>query len=211
MLTSIKTNNSIHKWAEDLNRYSSKENIQMEKRHIKRCATLLIVREMQIKTMRYYLTQGRTPITNKPRNNKCWKGSGEKATLLPYWWKCQLMQPLGRTVWQFLKKLKTELPSCCSVANHIQLFSSPWTAAWHTSLSYTISQSLVKFMSIELVMLSNHLILCHNFLLWPSIFSSIRVFSNESALCIRWPKDWNFSFSISPSNEYSGLISFRID
>ena len=211
MLTSIKTNNSIHKWAEDLNRHSSKENIQMEKRHIRRCATLLIVREIQIKTMRYHLTQGRTPITNKPTNNKCWKGSGEKAILLYYWWKCQLRQPLGRTVWQFLKKLKIELPSCCSVANHIQLFSSPWTAAWHTSLSFTISQSLVKFMSIELVMLSNHLILCHNFLLWPSIFSSIRVFSNESALCIRWPKDWNFSFSISPSNEYSWLISFRID
>ena len=80
-----------------------------------------------------------------------------------------------------------------------------------TSLCLTISQSLPKFMSIELVMLYNHLILCCPFLLLPSIFPSIRVFSNESALCIRWPKYWSFSFSISPSNEYSGLISFTTD
>ena len=79
------------------------------------------------------------------------------------------------------------------------------------SLSITNSQSLLKLMSIELVMLSNHLILCHLLLLLPSIFLSIRVFSNESVLCIRYPKYWSFSFSISPSNEYSGLISFRID
>ena len=79
------------------------------------------------------------------------------------------------------------------------------------SLSVSISQSLLKFMSIESVMPSNHLILCHPLLLPPSIFPSIRVFSNESVLCIRWPKYWSFSFSISPSNEYSGLISFRID
>ena len=78
------------------------------------------------------------------------------------------------------------------------------------SLFCTISCSLPKFMSIELVMPSNHLILCHSLLLLPSIFPSIRVFSNESALCIRWPKYWSFSFSISPSNEYSGLISFSI-
>ena len=78
-------------------------------------------------------------------------------------------------------------------------------------LSITISLSLLKLMSIESVMPSNHLILCHPLLLLPSVFPSIRVFSNESALCIRWPKYWNFSFSISPSNEYSGLISFRMD
>ena len=78
-------------------------------------------------------------------------------------------------------------------------------------LSITNSQSLLKFMSIELVMPSNHLILCHPLLLLPSIFPSIRIFSNESALCIRWPKYWNFSFNISPSNEHSGLISFRMD
>ena len=85
----------------------------------------------------------------------------------------------------------------------------PWTAARQASLSITNSQSLFKLMSIESVMPSNHLILCHPLLLLPSIFPSIRVFSNESALCIRWPKYRSFSFCISPSNEYSGLISFR--
>ena len=88
---------------------------------------------------------------------------------------------------------------------------TPWTAARHASLSITSSQSLLKVMSIESVMPSNHLILCHLLLLLPSIFPSIRVFSNESVLHIKWPKYWSFSFSISPSNEYSGLISFRFD
>ena len=87
---------------------------------------------------------------------------------------------------------------------------SPWTVACQASLSITYSQSLLKFMSIKLVMPFNHLILCRP-LLPPSIFPSIRVFSNESVLHVRWPKDWSFSFSISPSNEYSGLISFRMD
>ena len=95
--------------------------------------------------------------------------------------------------------------------NCVWLFATPWTAAHQGSLSFTISQSLLKLMSTESVMPSNHLILCRPLLLLPSIFSSIRVFSNESALHIRWPKYWSFSFSISPSNEYSGLISFRID
>ena len=93
--------------------------------------------------------------------------------------------------------------------SHIQLFVTPWTAARQASLSITSSQSLLKLMSIMSVMSSNHLILCHPLLLQPSIFPSIRVFSNELALHIRWPKDW--SLSISPSNEYSGLISFRTD
>ena len=87
----------------------------------------------------------------------------------------------------------------------------PWTAACQASLSITNTQSLLKVMSIESVMPSSHLIFCHPFLLLPSIFSSIRVFSNESTLCTRWPKYWSFSFSISPSNEYSGLISVRMD
>ena len=87
----------------------------------------------------------------------------------------------------------------------------PWTTACQVPLSYTLSVSLLKFMSTELLMLSNHLILCHLCLLLPSIFSSIRVFSNESILCIRWPKYWGFSFNISPSNKYSELISFRMD
>ena len=93
----------------------------------------------------------------------------------------------------------------------VQLFVTPQTAAHQASLSFTISQSLLKFMSIKSVMLSNHLILCHPYPLLPSIFPSIRVFSNESALCIRWPKYWSFSFSINPPNKYSGLISFRTE
>ena len=93
--------------------------------------------------------------------------------------------------------------------SHVHLFATPWTAACHTSLSFTISRSLLKLMSIESEIPSNHLILCHSLLL-PSVFPRIRVFSNESVLRIRWPKDWSFNFSISPSNEYSGLISLSI-
>ena len=94
--------------------------------------------------------------------------------------------------------------------SHVQLFGIPWTAACQASLSITNSRSLLKLMSIELVMPSSHLILCRPLFFSPSIFPSIRVFSNESVLCIRWPKYWSFSFNISPSNEHSGLISFRI-
>ena len=95
--------------------------------------------------------------------------------------------------------------------SHVWLFATPQTAACQASLSITNFQRLLKFMSIEPMMPSNHLILCHPLLLPLSIFSSIRVFSNESVLRFRWPKYWSFSFSISPSNEYSGLISFRMD
>ena len=95
--------------------------------------------------------------------------------------------------------------------SHVPLFETPWTATRQASLSITNSWSLLKLMSIVSVKLSNHLILCHPLLLLPSIFPSIRVFSNESVLHIRWPECWSFSFSISPSNEYSGLISFRMD
>ena len=95
--------------------------------------------------------------------------------------------------------------------SNVWLFATPWTAACQASLSFTSSQSFLKLTSIELVMPSNHLILCHPLLLLPSILPSIRVFSNESVLRIRWPKYWSFSYSISSSNEYSGLISFRID
>ena len=95
--------------------------------------------------------------------------------------------------------------------SHVQLIATPWTAIHQAFLSITNSQSLPKLMSIESVIPSNHLILCRPLLLVPSIFPSIRVFSNESALCIRWPKYCNFSFNISPFNEHSGLISFRMD
>ena len=96
-------------------------------------------------------------------------------------------------------------PSC------VQLFATPWIVAHQAFLSFTISQSLLKLMSIESVMPSNHQILCHPLLLLPSIFPSIGVLSSKSALPIRWPKYWSFTLSISPSNEYSGLISLRID
>ena len=101
--------------------------------------------------------------------------------------------------------------SSVQLLSHVWLFATPWTTAHQASLSITNFQSLPKLISIESVMPSNHLILCCSLLLPPSIFPSIRVFSNESVLHIRWPKYWSFSFSISPCNEYSGLISFMID
>ena len=101
--------------------------------------------------------------------------------------------------------------SSVQLLSHVQLFATPWTAARQASLSITKTQSLLKLMSIESVMPPNHLILCHPLLLLPSIFPNIRVFSNESPICIRWPKYWSFSFNINPSNEHPGLISFRMD
>ena len=109
--------------------------------------------------------------------------------------------------------MTADLPYLSSVQllSHVWLFVTPWTAAHKASLSITSSQSLLKLMSIESVMPSNHLILWHSLLVLPSIFLNIKVFSNESALGIRWPKYWSFNLNISPSNEYSGLISFRMD
>ena len=122
-----------------------------------------------------------------------------------------------RSVGKYFRVSYLRQPSCCSSHSwkkkkkSVWLFVTPWTTAHQASLPFTISQSLLKLMSIELVMPSSHLILCHLLLLMPSILPSIGVFSNESALHIRWPKYWGFSFSISPSNECSVLISFRID
>ena len=109
-----------------------------------------------------------------------------------------------------LTKKKDHFSSVQSLS-HVWLFVTPWTAAHQASISISNSWSLFKLMSIESVMPSNHLILCCPLLLWPSIFHSIRIFANESVLCIRWPRYWSFSFNISPSNEYSGLVSFRMD
>ena len=108
------------------------------------------------------------------------------------------------------KEIMADGSICWSIAQSGQILCDPMDCSMPGFPVFTISQSLRKLTSIELVMPSNHLILCHTLLFMPSSFSSIRVFSNELALCIRWPKYWSFSFSISPSNEYSGLISFRI-
>ena len=106
--------------------------------------------------------------------------------------------------------MKTQFSTVQSLSG-VRVFTTPWTTAHQASLSITNSWSLLKLVSMELVMPSKHLILCHPLLLLPSIFVSIRVFSNESALHIRWPKYWSFSFNISPSNEHSGLISSRMN
>ena len=111
---------------------------------------------------------------------------------------------------EYIKRKEKEIHSSVQLLSHVRLFATPWTATRQASLSITNSHSFPKLMSIESVMPSNHLIFCHPLLLLPSIFPSIRVFSNE-ALCIRWPKNWSFSFNISSSNEHSGLISFRMD
>ena len=134
-------------------------------------------------------------------------------------WKCsgellgRFIRPfkIQREGIQYQKRLLFYWEHCCSVTKSCPTLCDPWTAACQASLSFSISWSLLKLMSIELVMPSNHLILCHPLLLLSSIFPSIKIFSNESALCLRWPKYWSFSFSISPSDEYSGLISFRMD
>ena len=119
--------------------------------------------------------------------------------------------PKPKHLSQYSPAITVTTTCCCSVAQECLTLVTPWTAARQASLSFTISRSLLKLMSTESVMTSNHLIFCRPLHLLPSTFLSIRVFSNESVLHIRWPKYWSFSFSISPSNEYWGLISFRIN
>ena len=118
---------------------------------------------------------------------------------------------MGASCSKHLKLAKGFWFSSVQSFSHVQLFATPWTIACQASLSITNSKSLLKLMSIESVMPSNHLILCCTLLLLPSIFHNIGVFSNESVLCMRWPKYWSFSFSIGPSNEHPGLTSFRMD
>ena len=129
-------------------------------------------------------------------------------------WQCRPLVPQTRNLESSLTLFLTsprQFFSSVQSLGRVQLLVTPWTAAHQASLYITNSQSLLKLMSTESVMPSNHLILSHPFLLLPSIFPSIRVFSKELVLCIKWPKYWSFSFSISPSNEYLRMISFRID
>ena len=152
-------------------------------------------------------------ITQDPRIRKSNSGCDNKC-LWAVWFSCVIlfMWLAGPETISHRKNAETKKLFIVVVQslNYVWLFPIPWTTAHKASLSFTISQSLLKFMSIESVMPSNHLILCHPLFLLPSIFPSIRVFSSESALCIRWPKDWSFSFSISTSSEYSGLTSIGL-
>ena len=152
-------------------------------------------------------------ITQDPRIRKSNSGCDNKC-LLAVWFSCVILFVWLAAPETISHRKNAETKKLFIVVvqslNYVWLFLIPWTTAHKASLSFTISQSLLKFMSIESVMPSNHLTLCHPLFLLPSIFPSIRVFSSESALRIRWPTDWSFSFSISTSSEYSGLISFGL-
>ena len=182
---------------------------------------------MQIKpTMGYHLIPVRIATIKKSTNKINARVEIEKRELsylyrnIKYshiWWECKLVQSLWQIVWRFLKQKWTYLTiqqsqfSSVQSLSHVRLFVTPWIEGRQASLSITNSRNPPKPMCIESVMPSIHLILCRPLLLLPSIFPSIRVFSNESPLRIRWPKYWSFSFNISPSCEHPGLISFRMD
>ena len=149
---------------------------------------------------------------NRNIKNKIWQRCGEKRNTVQWWWEWKLMQQRRKTMWRFPQKTKNRLTiSSVQLLSRVWLFVTPWIAARHVSQPITNARSSLRLTSIESVMPSSHLILCCPLLLLPSIPPSIRVFSNESALCMRWPEYWSFSFSIIPSKEIPRMISFRMD
>ena len=183
---------------------------------------------MQITAVRYHYIPTRMAIIWNTDGTKWW-GCGAIGTLIPCWWEHKTVQPHCKTVRSFpanLNLLFIVKSNNCSpwyqpqnswkhvvVQSHrrVRLFATPWTAARQASLPLTISWSMPKFIPVAMVMPANHLTLWCPLLLLPSVFASIRVFSNERTVCIRWPKYGSFSFIISPSNEYSGLTSLKLD
>ena len=161
--------------------------------------------------MRYH----RIPISiaeNRNIKNKIWQRCGEKRNTVQWWWEWKLMQQRRKTMWRFPQKTKNRLTiSSVQLLSRVWLSVTPWIAARHVSQPITNARSSLRLTSIESVMPSSHLILCCPLLLLPSIPPSIRVFSNESAHCMRWPEYWSFSFSIIPSKEIPRMISFRMD
>ena len=175
-----------------MTRYITKEVIQMANKNMNRCSISLLLDKCKSEPQ-ITLQQSEWSIIKKLQIISAGEDVGGKVKLCNYY---------GKSV---------EFPLLLFSQSAMSDSTTPWTAACQASQSLTVSRSLLKLISIESVIPSNHFILCQSILLLPSIFPSIRVFSNQSVLHMRWPKYWSFSFSISPSNEYSGFISFRID
>ena len=194
-----------------LNRHFFKENIQMSKKnHPKRCSTSIVIREIQVKTMRYHFISSKMAIINKVECNKCWQWCEEIETLVYCLWKYNIVQELCKTDWWFLKKLNIKLPCCCSVTLSCSTLCNPMDCSMP---GLPIHHYLPEFAQVRVYCISDAIQPSHPLIPCSpsaSVFPSIRDFSSESTVCIRWPKYCNFSFRISPSNEYSGLISFKM-